>query len=801
MLKISNLKYSILSLVCISLLLGLSSCVYFNTFYNAKRYYKEGVKENEDNTTGRPKTANYQKSIDSAARVVEYYRDSKYVDDALLLMGKSYYGIQNYPKAKRKFEELLTNYPDSPLTFEARLHLGKTMIAMRRPDQGINLLNDLWVDEKAPHEVRLESRKTQADYYFEKENYYQALSEYGKLLQIAENKSERANIQYQIGECHFELEEFQNAEEAYLLVLKEKPGRLRRFEATYKRALTLQKQGDLEGALAICEKLLKKDIYFSYYDRVNLAKAGILNELERVDEAVELYQRIIELYPRTETSAEASYRLGQIYLHHFEDFEKSEEYLGKVRTEMGQSEFAEESQLLVDDLRYLRTLITEIDSVQADIDTLTYRLEWIAENPQGIPTDSTLTDTLETAIPDSAGLTEVIPVSADSLSMLGKPSLPGIPPGKSGRGVEQQPGYVPPHQPGFPEMPGRPGYQPGMQTPRLAAQQTLVLPTDSAAVYERINADREALASSRYRLAEHLWSRFDNPDSARIILSKLAVQADYPDLRARSLLSLYYLDVSESSDSTGSDSILYVIHQEFPESEYDRWVRPLLGLDPLPEPVDSVAELFQAAEQLWLEEEAPEVAIERYAQVIETWPDSEWAPKALYAVAWVQENILNDVTAALASYDSLIARYPNSEYVAVAQKKTAPPPPEVPDSVAIGEDTTEVALLTSGFGPVPPGSGPPQIIGGERALQDAIDENRLYPPVALEAEISGEVIVQFTVDTEGIPGNFQIMREEPGGFDFGEMAIQALQSVNFKPGYTAGEYIESTATQLVRFTP
>lgn len=801
MLKILNLKYAILPLICASLLLGLSSCVYFNTFYNAKRYYKEGVKENEDNTTGRPKTANYQKSIDSAARVVEYYRDSKYVDDALLLMGKSYYGIQNYPKAKRKFEELLTNYPDSPLTFEARLYLGKTLIAMRRPDQGINLLNDLWVDEKVPHEVRLDSRKTQADYYFEKGNYYQALSEYGKLLQITENNSERADIQYQIGECHFELEEFQNAEDAYLLVLKEKPGRLRRFEATYKRALTLQMRGDLEGALAICEKLLKKDIYFSYYDRAHLAKAGILSELDRMDEAIELYQRIIKLYSGTETSAEASYRLGQIYLHYSKDFEKSEEYLGKVRTENGQSEFIEEAQLLVNDLRYLRTLMTGIDSMQADIDTLTYRLEWIAENPDEVTTDSSFTDTLETAAPDSAESLDNLPAPADSLPMPGKPFSPGFPSGKSSKGMEQQPGYVPPHQPGYPQMPGQPGYQPGMQTPRPMPQQVAALPTDSTEIYERIDADREALASLRFRLAEHLWSRFDNPDSARVILNELAVETDYVDVRARSLLSLYHLSAALSADSTGLDSLLFIIHQEFLETEYDRWVRPLLGLEPLPEPVDSAAELFRSAEQLWMEEKAPEVAVEKYKQLPEIWPDSEWAPKALYAVAWIQENVLDDINSALASYDSLAARYPNSEYVAVAQKKTAPPPPEIPDSVAVIEDTTGAAPLVSGFGPVPPGSGPPQIIGGERALQDAIDQNRLYPLVALEAEISGEVIVRFTVDAQGIPGNFQIMREEPEGFDFGEMAIQALQSVKFTPGYNDGEYIESPATQLVRFTP
>jgi TonB family protein len=140
-------------------------------------------------------------------------------------------------------------------------------------------------------------------------------------------------------------------------------------------------------------------------------------------------------------------------------------------------------------------------------------------------------------------------------------------------------------------------------------------------------------------------------------------------------------------------------------------------------------------------------------------------------------------------------------YAPIAQRKTAPPPPDEPDSAAVIEDTTGIVPLAFQIGSAPPGSGPPQIIGGEGAIQNVIDQDRLYPMVALEAEIPGEAIVRFTVDVKGTPGNFEIMREEPEGFDFGEMAIQALQKVKFQPGYNNGEYIESPATQLVRFTP
>lgn len=783
-------------LLCLFLpLFGFTSCVYFNTFYNAKKYFKEAVRENEDNETGRPQTGKYQKSIDSAGRVLEYYPKSKYVDDALLLMGKAYYGIEIYPKAKRKCEELLTNYPDSPLRFEARLYLGKTIIAMRQIDEGIKVLNDLWVDKEVPQEVRIESQRTRADYYFDNENYYQALLEYTKILEVLKNPHERADVFYQKGECHFELGEYEKAEQAYQQVLEEKPSRKREFYAKYKRALTLQKRNDLEGALAMCEKLLKKDIYFKYYQQVYLAKAGILNELGRHDEAVELYERIIELFPRTENSAEASYRLGEIYLEHYRDFSKSEEYLNKVQAEMSQSEFVEEAQKKATDMQFLRSLNFSIDSLKTDIDTLKYQLQWIAEHPQEISTDSTEIDTIGGAPPES--LTVKIPDESILKSTAQPEYPPEMRPDRSGREPRG-------NLPGGLDRTGREYNQPAGRGQSSAVPGEIKLeplPRDSASIYERIVRDEKSLKEFRFRLAEHLWTQFADFDSAEIILQELCEDTTVEHIQAKALLALHHFLKVKLADSANGDSILLRIHQQFPDSEYDRWVRPRLGLEPLPEPVDSPSTFYQNAENLWLEQNQSQAAIGKYRELAQTWPESEWASKALYATAWIQEHVLEDIPSALVSYDSLLAKYPQSEYAAIARNKIAPPPPELPDTVATDEDTTAKALIADQFGPVPSGSGPPEIIGGEKSLTDAIHKNHLYPLVAMEAAVSGIVIVNFTVDEQGVASNFEIIQEEPDGFDFGEMAIRALRSVKFRPGYRNNEYIQSPTTQRVQFTP
>jgi outer membrane protein assembly factor BamD (BamD/ComL family) len=104
----SSKTISILAVMISLVMLGGLSCAYFNSLYNARKKFREAEKENRQaiEENNRPQTQKYNSAIESAARLLQNYPDSKWADDALLLMGKSYYRIQQYNRAERKFEEL-----------------------------------------------------------------------------------------------------------------------------------------------------------------------------------------------------------------------------------------------------------------------------------------------------------------------------------------------------------------------------------------------------------------------------------------------------------------------------------------------------------------------------------------------------------------------------------------------------------------------------------------------------------------------------------------------------------------------
>lgn len=122
-----------------------TGCAYFNTLYNARQKYDEAQEQKraadpEREQISKSEERLYTESFEKAAKVVKYYPDSKYVDDALLLMGKASFEKSDYSTALRKFDEILTFFPDSKLRPEALVMKGRTLAATRDYETAVTTL-------------------------------------------------------------------------------------------------------------------------------------------------------------------------------------------------------------------------------------------------------------------------------------------------------------------------------------------------------------------------------------------------------------------------------------------------------------------------------------------------------------------------------------------------------------------------------------------------------------------------------------------------------------------------------------
>ena len=136
-------------LVCTCL--SVAGCVYFNTFFHAKQSYKEAEKmrlrANQEVAKGGVATK-YNEAIKKASKVLQNHPKSKYADDATMLIGKSFYYMGDYARAREKFVELkglrkIVVGPD----VEAGNLIASRVLGRKQEHRGIYLVlsSPLWV--------------------------------------------------------------------------------------------------------------------------------------------------------------------------------------------------------------------------------------------------------------------------------------------------------------------------------------------------------------------------------------------------------------------------------------------------------------------------------------------------------------------------------------------------------------------------------------------------------------------------------------------------------------------------------
>lgn len=253
-------------------LLFLGGCAYFNTFYNLQLYFRMAEERYEQDGKVTPQNrSNYRRVIEKGSKILEFYPNSRYVDDALYYMGISYMRLGEISKARRKFQELLNFFPESP--FVPRVHIALAKIAL---------------EERDLETAREELKKA---------------SGYGKKY---ENE-----VNLLLAEAYFEDGNYESALEV-LRPLLGKPGKDRE---RYKTALFLAVRsaialGRFQEAEAWIERLQQE--YLTPEERRTLLELSgdLYTRWGRYDEALEVYQSL-DLDPNSEDFPRIELKIGQ----------------------------------------------------------------------------------------------------------------------------------------------------------------------------------------------------------------------------------------------------------------------------------------------------------------------------------------------------------------------------------------------------------------------------------------------------------------------------------------------------------
>lgn len=372
-------------MICI-LSIFFSSCAYFNTVYNAKNYFREGQKSIRHDTLT-VDSENFDKAIEKSTSIIVKYSDTGWIDDALFIMGASYYYKGDYTRSVEKLDFLILNYPESGFVQEAQYLVGLANYKLKKYGQAIIALEDAMRSKKFRrkaqialiyvyyadgsfdrlYEVADTLLNTKLSYneqrtvlrfvgmaQFTEERYAEALETSKRLLEITRDDRERRDLKLRIAEIYLEIGEYElcrdfvegeveppfrdlladlcvatgSADEAKNIYVELAQSRepLVASEAYFELAQLLEEADSVDLAIAYYDSALVKSPNSEYG----------LNARKKSD----VLKRIKSLTSDTLDSVRSQFLLAEIYYADLDELPKAIEGYQKVYSEYPESKWA-----------------------------------------------------------------------------------------------------------------------------------------------------------------------------------------------------------------------------------------------------------------------------------------------------------------------------------------------------------------------------------------------------------------------------------------------------------------------------
>ena len=308
----ARLGLSLLALVA----LGTSGCAYFNTLYNARTKYSEAqdlkdqADPDRDRISGQEERL-YDEAIEKASKVVKYYPDSKWVDDALLLIGKSSFEKEDFTQARRKFNEILTLFPESNLTAETLVLMGRTQIEIQ--------------DYAGARETLARAEQMNKKQYRGAVAYFQgvvheelgqedeALVAYTNVLEKHRNTRWVTHAGMRAGDISSKRGDLAAAAEYYKRVFLRAPLPEERYRGGMRWGEVLRELGDYQASARAFRAVADRTIDTNEAGLARLEAGKALAALGNEHNALGIYDKIIKDLPRKEAAAEAQYAKAQYF--------------------------------------------------------------------------------------------------------------------------------------------------------------------------------------------------------------------------------------------------------------------------------------------------------------------------------------------------------------------------------------------------------------------------------------------------------------------------------------------------------
>ena len=327
----------------LALAAGLGSCAYYNIYWMASHEYEtatagKGAAEFWDPFAQKPLAGDAVKNIDSCTKrcgkILLLYSKSKWVDDALLLMGNCFTLKGEYANALRKYEELLKFYPSSELVDEALYMVAYTRVLDGSTEEALASLGAM------ESQIKTKIWREHVGYlagriYRKNGDCAGAIEYYEKYLKGFPEGQKTVDVTLALADCLIKVG--RQTEAAGLLEPLAKKQDLAGSVAAIKLGAAYRNLGLDDKALGIFRDIAAKALVDSVGARAGIETAITLDGQGKSEEAVGVLA-VADSLGKAALGGEARYRIGLIYEQRLSDFAKATaayDEAGRASTEYG----------------------------------------------------------------------------------------------------------------------------------------------------------------------------------------------------------------------------------------------------------------------------------------------------------------------------------------------------------------------------------------------------------------------------------------------------------------------------------
>ena len=323
---------------------------YYNKFFNARKAFDAGLKALEERDTridrsrylplftnpdAAASSSNFQDTIKKSADVLREHPNSKWVDDALLLIGKSYFYQRNYIGAEQKFLEVIAL--DTELEDEAQFWLARTLITGENYDEAARSLTESLNREDVSRRWKPKLQLALGELFVQRGDWESAAETLAEGLEAVRDSDLGARAQFLLGQIYETLGDYERAHAAYARVERFRP----LYELSYAAKLSaVRVQGsylDEEAALRELRRMERDDKHYQYRNELAYIRGRIYQMQNHPDDAFYVYDEL--LYDADGDVAtvrpRVHYALAELYRDAYRDFLTASAHFDTAATQLG----------------------------------------------------------------------------------------------------------------------------------------------------------------------------------------------------------------------------------------------------------------------------------------------------------------------------------------------------------------------------------------------------------------------------------------------------------------------------------